>query len=144
MYGDEGTAEHAARRAGGCNLLGGTITVRGPAEQRRRGHSGTYIGKVGYVPTKKNDRRPYTDCTHYVSGDCVNGASVSMTGAVGKNVFLFIDIQIDIQTWLLLKLGSSLLLLVYICSVHIVTVQEHASLTGGKFVRAGKAKAAQT
>lgn len=73
VYQDQYTAEQAASKANGTSVLGGTIVARGPAEQRRNGHSGTYDGKIGYVPTKDNDRRPYTDCIHYVNGVCTNG-----------------------------------------------------------------------
>ena len=80
MYGDEHTAESVARSVNGQIVFGGAIKARGPAEQRRRGHTGTYDGTIGYVPTKENDRRPYTDCIHYVTGVCVDSSHVSMTG----------------------------------------------------------------
>ena len=70
MYGDERTAEHAAVQANGNSVLGSIITTRGPAAQRLRGHKGQYDGKIGYVPTKENDIRPFTDCIHYVTGSC--------------------------------------------------------------------------
>ena len=80
MYGDEHTAESVARSVNGQIVLGGVIKARGPAEQRRRGHIGIYYGTIGEVQTKENDRRPYTDCIHYVNGVCVNSSHVSMTG----------------------------------------------------------------
>lgn len=76
IFRDESTAEAVARRADGTVIHGGAIKARGPAEQRRRGHSGTYDGKIGYVPTIDNDKRPFTDCIHYVTGVCTNGFSV--------------------------------------------------------------------
>lgn len=76
MFRDESTAEQAARSAKGSVIYGGQIIVRGPAEQRLRGHSGIYDGKIGYVPSIENDRRPYTDCIHYVNGACTNGFNV--------------------------------------------------------------------
>ena len=60
----------------GSLIYGQRIMARGPAEQRRRGHSGKYDGKIGHVPTTNNDLRPYTDCIHYVNRMCTNGSSV--------------------------------------------------------------------
>ena len=77
VFRDEQTAEAAARGANGSVIHGGTIIARGPAEQRRRGYSGEYKGKTGYVPSIANDKRPYTDCIHYVTSVCTNGFSVS-------------------------------------------------------------------
>ena len=67
----------------GSMIYDGKIIVRGPAEQRRRGHSGEYDGKIGYVPTIDNDLRPYTDCIHYINRTCTNVFSVSLTITVG-------------------------------------------------------------
>ena len=72
VYGDESTAEHAASQANHSSVMGSNITTRGPADQRMRGLPGTYTGKIGYVPTKEGDKRPYTDCCHYASGVCTN------------------------------------------------------------------------
>jgi hypothetical protein len=77
IFGSESTAEAAARGVNGSVIHGGCIIARGPAEQKRRGYPGTYDGKIGYVPTLANDKRPYTDCIHYVTSACTNGFSVS-------------------------------------------------------------------
>jgi len=72
VYDDERTAERAAVGAHHTAIMGSAITVRGPAEQRRKGRSGEYTGKIGFVPTKDGDKRPFTDCCHYVTGGCTN------------------------------------------------------------------------
>ena len=77
VFDQEDVAEHAAFMANGRFIHGGRIITRGPAEQRRRGYSGKYEGKIGHVPTAVNDKRPYTDCIHYVNGTCTIGTDVN-------------------------------------------------------------------
>ena len=78
VYKEEWRAEYAASMADGVSVLGGTITTRGPAEQRLRGYSPTYEGKVGFVPTKEKDKRGNTDCIHYINGVCTSHDHVSV------------------------------------------------------------------
>ena len=76
MFKDKSAAEQAALLTHGSKIHGGSIIARGPTEQLRRGYSGRYRGKIGYLPTTDNDKRPYTDCFHYVRGVCTNGFNV--------------------------------------------------------------------
>lgn len=77
VFEDESIAEQAASLAHKSMIYGKAIIARGPAEQRRRGYSGEYNGKIGHVPTIANDKRPHSDCRYYATGNCTNGISVS-------------------------------------------------------------------
>ena len=77
IYAYEYEAETAAGMVNGTVIHGGKITARGPSEQRRRGYSGEYTGKIGHVPKISDDKRKYADCVHYVNSVCNNGSSVS-------------------------------------------------------------------
>ncbi len=76
VYQSEMEAERVARMAHHKVVRRKRIVARGPAEQRSKGHSGEYEGKLGYVPTCKNDKRRLTDCIHYTNGDCTSGTEV--------------------------------------------------------------------
>ena len=77
IFKEEQVAETGARMANGTTIHGGKIVARGPQEQRRKGYSGEYTGKIGHVPTTKNDKRKYTDCIRYLKDICTNGTDVS-------------------------------------------------------------------
>ena len=77
MFDEEETAEDAASFAKNSKIFGKKIRTRGPAEQREKGYSGKYKGKIGNVPTLENDKRPFTDCRYYATATCNNGQHVS-------------------------------------------------------------------
>ncbi len=85
VYRSEMEAECAARMAHRNVILGKRIVARGPAAQRSKGHSAEYEGKLGYVPTCKNDKRRLTDCIHYINGDCTSGTEVHTIYNYGKS-----------------------------------------------------------
>ena len=78
MFEDEYTAEQAAIHANKTEMYGRAIVARGPEEQRSRGYSGEYDGKIRRVPTIDNDKRQLIDCKYYPTGSCTNGSSVSV------------------------------------------------------------------
>ena len=76
VYGQKSEAEHAGRMAHQTSIHGGPIIARTPSEQESRGYSGVYTGKIGYTPRINGDKRPYTDCVHYLNSVCTNGSHV--------------------------------------------------------------------
>ena len=82
IYGQKIEAEHAGRMAHRSLIYGGPIIARGPSEQKSRGYSGVYTGKTGYTPRINGDKRPYTDCIHYLNSVCNNESHVGFVLAV--------------------------------------------------------------
>ncbi len=92
VYRSEREAEHAARMAHHNVVHGKRIVARGPAAQRSKGHSAEYEGKLGYVPTCKNDKRRLTDCIHYINGDCTSGTEVHTINMVNPGEELHVHV----------------------------------------------------